>query len=121
MNSAYTVPLSVWRNRCWEQTFTLLNADQSPMDVSADDLALVVILTGTPGADPVVANATPAVTNTNSVFFEVPEDDLGKLVIGISYTWQFLRRPAQSSCSAVVCAGPLFVNDSPPFPTVMPV
>jgi hypothetical protein len=121
--TAYDVPLNVYRNRAWAQTFVLQAAAGSPIDVSADELRLIVLptspvgLRGSPccAAKPVLVNDYPQVS-VNTVFFNTPDNVTGTLPCG-ELSWQFLRRsPSGADSSIVVCAGPLTVFDSPAFP-----
>lgn len=123
--NAFNIPLSVYRNRCWEQSFALYDANKDPLDVSQDALALVVIpvVSGpTNGAAPVISNLVPTVT-VNVVIFDTPDAVTGTLTAGKAYNWQLLRKPAgagEEYCTSILCAGPLLVNDSPPFPEINP-
>ena len=118
ITSAYAVPMTVFRNRSWLQSFILYNSDGSPFDVSNDGLALTIIPTGpgVSGATPLVSNTAPLVTDGNAVVFTIPDAETGGLTAGAPYNWQFLRRPGSGAHSTVIVAGPLIVNDSPPFP-----
>lgn len=122
--NAFNVPLAVFRNRCWLQPFALYGSDQLPWDVSADNFALVVIpsaLGPTNGAAPVFANVSPTI-QINVVAFDTPDTAMGTLTAGKPYTWQLLHRPnsGDAACTSVLCAGPLTVSDSPPFPAINP-
>ena len=116
--NAYGIPLTVYRNRGWPQTFVLQSGDGSPIDVSTDELALIVLPLATPsscGAVPLLVNNSPTVS-VNVVSFATPDLITGKLPCGEA-SWQFLRRsPSGAASSVIVCAGPLQISDSPPFP-----
>jgi hypothetical protein len=117
--SAFSVTLTIFRNREWLQAFQLFNADQTPMDLSTSDLALVVIPTvpgPSNGVPPVLSNNAPVVTG-NMASFNFTDAQTDPLTAGKGYTWQFLQRQADDPNSNVMCAGPLVVQDSPPFPT----
>jgi hypothetical protein len=114
--NAFAVPLAIYRNREWLQAFNLFNADSTPMDLTGDTLALVVI-PATPGASaPLLSNNTPSVTG-NKVAFDFADNQTETLTAGTAYTWQFLRRASGNPNSSVMCAGPLSVQESPVFPT----
>jgi hypothetical protein len=118
MVSAFNVSISAFRNRVLAQTFTLYDTDGDPIDCSADRLAFLVLPTGpgVSGAAPLIQNTTPNVA-VNVVSFAVHETETGTLTAGNPYNWQFIRSPSGSGAgSTVICAGPLLVNDSPPFP-----
>ena len=123
--SAYSVPITVFRNRSWLQSFTLYDSGGNPFDVSNDTLALAIIPTGpgVSGAAPLVTETGPLVTGDggNAVVFTVGDEEMGGLTAGAPYNWQFIRRPGSgsgaASYSTVVVAGPLLVNDSPPLPS----
>jgi hypothetical protein len=123
ITNAYSVPITVFRNRSWLQSFTLYDGDGTPFDVSSDTLALTILPTGpgVSGAVPIVTETGPLVTGDagNTVVFTIADEEMGGLTAGAPYNWQFIRRPAGSgatSYSTVVVAGPLTVNDSPSFP-----
>jgi hypothetical protein len=118
--NVYGIPLTLYRNRGWPQTFILQGADGSPIDLSADELRLIVLPVGTSpaacGAVPLLVNDSPTVS-VNVVSFATPDSVTGTLPCGEA-SWQLLRRsPSGAASSVVVCAGPLQISDSPPFPT----
>jgi hypothetical protein len=116
--NAYTVPLSVFRNRCWAQSFSVTDEHSSPVDLSRDSLALVVLPTSpVSGSVPLITNTTPTI-QANTAIFDTPDSAMSVLTAGEHYSWQFLRAAysSPSGCTAVVTCGPLNVTDSPPFP-----
>jgi hypothetical protein len=111
----YNISLSIFRNRSWVQTVVLSE------DVSEDSFALVVlpVLSGG-GAIPAMAVTNPAIASGSgscSVTFVAEDTQTGELTCGSEYQWQCLWLPNGAQGSTVVGAGPLVVNDSPPFPT----
>jgi hypothetical protein len=108
----YAVPLSIYRNRQWIQSFTV-SEDGSPIDISQDSLALVVLS----GVEVILSNVTPTVSSgANSCTFVFVDGQTETLTANERYVWQFLRKAAGFANSDLLCAGPLNVADSPPFP-----
>ena len=114
------VPLTIWRNREWIQQFTIQNADGTPVSLLGDTLALVVLRNGSVA----LSNITPSVdVATAQIVFLFSDGQTALLVPSATldiaegtYTWQFIRRAANNPNSDLLSAGPLTVNDSPPFP-----
>lgn len=114
----YNVSISIPRNRQWIQSITLKGSDGTPLNLSADTLALVVIPDLDSGdAVPVLTNSTPTGNLANGVaVFTFSDADTGTLIPSADYRWQYLRKKSGGINSDVVVAGPLIVWDSPPFP-----
>ena len=114
----FNVSISIFRNRQWIQKITVQNPDNSPIDISQDLLALVIIPDLSSGnADPVLSNKTPSGDLAGGVaVFTFSDSDTKNLVSGAEYRWQYLRQQSTQNNSDVVVAGPLIVQDSPPFP-----
>jgi hypothetical protein len=111
----YNVPLQIVRNREWIQPFSV-SVNGSPLDISRDALALIVL----EGAETIVLkNLAPAVSSgSNTCTFVFPDGDTGTLVAAANdYVWQFIRRAYLSANSDLLTAGPLTVLESPPFPS----
>lgn len=109
----YSVPISVFRNREWLQTFQV-NEQGVPQDISRDSLALIVLN----GPTAVLSNKLPVVSSgSNSCTFVYADTDMGTLNLNTPYQFQFLRKPYGASNSDLLVAGPLTVSDSPPFPS----
>src|SRR5215469_173636 len=91
MLSAYSVPLTVYGCRAWSQSFTVVNEDGSPVDLSVNTSGRIVLPSGPGGcgAVPAVQNWTPSV-NVNVASFAVPDGDMGALMAGAPYAWQFI-------------------------------
>jgi hypothetical protein len=114
----FNVTISIPRNRQWIQSVTLKALNGSPLNLSADTLALVIIPDLDAGdATPVLTNSTPTGDLVNGVaVFTFSDADTGTLIPSGSYRWQYLRKQSGNINSDVVVAGPLIVWDSPPFP-----
>lgn len=97
--------------------FTLYDVDSAPLNVSGDQLALVVFPTPpVSGSVPVIEKTEPLVS-VNVVVFEVPDAETGTLTADKPYTWQLLRSPSGTTgTTTVMVGGPLNVDDSPPYP-----
>ena len=114
----FNVTITIPRNRQWIQSITLKGSDGSPLNLSADTLALVVIADLESGnAAPILSNSTPSGDLVNGVaIFTFSDTDTGTLIPTGDYRWQYLRKQSGGVNSDVVVAGPLIVWDSPPFP-----
>jgi len=118
MSDPFDVSISIFRNRQWIQQITVQNPDNTPIDISGDFLALVVIPDLNSGnADPVLFNKTPTGNLIGGVaIFTFIDSQTKNLIAGADYRWQYLRQKPTQNNSDVVTAGPLIVSDSPPFP-----
>jgi hypothetical protein len=117
---AYNVPLTIYRNREWLQIFYLQNADGTPLTIVGDKLSLVVLEDGRT----VLTNSTPAIDYTKGqISFLFGDSATGTLTPSDYFTaresgygWQFIRMPNGNPNSDLMAAGPLTVEESPPFP-----
>lgn len=122
-NDPFNVAIAIFRNRGWTQVFTLRDSSSNPIDITNDELALVVIPSVTSGnADPILIKKTGLPSdvlvdgpNGKATFYYL-DAETQNLISGGSYRWQYLRQQAGAVSSDVVVAGPLFVQDSPQFP-----
>jgi len=110
----YNVPLSIYRNRGWNQTFQV-SENGVPLDISKDELALIVLAES--GMNIVLSNTKPLVgSGAASCSFVYSDIETETLTANERYIWQFLRRPSGAVNSDLLTAGPLNVSESPPFP-----
>jgi hypothetical protein len=116
---AFSIPLACFRNQGWNPSFLISDDNDSPIDISGDRLALMIVPLSYDGitiGDPILTDKTFTVDSTGAAVFNVSKTDLDGLSPEGTYQWFLERQELGQTDSSVVVAGPLQVSDSPPFP-----